>query len=140
MTSPDRHAPRGGFTLAELIIALLLLGTVTAALMPMLFAISAQRRASELRQRALIHAENLLDESLSRSGAEQTQEQLTRWLAQAEADEELPGLERTVAVRNDPDLPARQITLELRWRNRHGEFSPPLRLSGWSFSPVAETP
>ena len=140
MTSPDRHAPRGGFTLAELIIALLLLGTVTAALMPMLFAISAQRRASELRQRALIHAENLLDESLSRSGAEQTQEQLTRWLAQAEADEELPGLERTVAVRNDPDLPARQITLELRWRNRHGEFSPPLRLSGWSFSPAAETP
>ncbi len=138
MISPKPHHSRAGFTLAELIIALLLLGTVTAVLMPVLLSATAQRRASELRQRALIHAENVLDDLLSQPWDEQTQEILSRKLNAEPADSALPGLERTVTVNGEPDQHRKQITLQLRWRNRTGDLSAPLRLSGWSFAPLPE--
>jgi prepilin-type N-terminal cleavage/methylation domain-containing protein len=138
MISPKSHSSRAGFTLAELIIALLLLGTVTAVLMPVLYSTTAQRQASELRQRALIHAENLLDDLLSQPWDEQTQELLTRKLTAEPADSALPGLERTVTVSGEPEQSRIQITIQLRWRNRTGGLSAPLRLSGWSFAPLPE--
>lgn len=130
----------GAFSLPELIIALSLLGAATAVMMPLMLSASAHRRAAEQRQFALFQAENLLDQFLAAAGPDTTQAELLRRLTESEADAQtqqslLPGLERSVTVTERPDDGAKQITVELRWRNKAGHFTTPVRLSGWWFAP-----
>ena len=138
MISVERRRARGGFTIAELIIAMMLLGTATAVMLPLMVSVSAQRRAAEHRQLALIAAENLLDEILARPWNEITEQTLSKLPATDAAS--LPGLQRRIAVAERPEDAARQITVELHWRNRAGDFTAPLRLSAWKFAPLEVTP
>lgn len=134
-----------GFTLVELIIALMLLGTAMAVILPLMVSVSYQRRAAEQRQYALILAENLLDDLVARPWSDITQDTLTAVVAEVRDAEDvrgliLPDLEREVTVTDQPDDAAKQITLQLRWRNRAGDFTAPVSLSAWKFAPPEVTP
>jgi type II secretory pathway pseudopilin PulG len=134
---------RDGTTLAELIIALMLLGAATAVMLPLMVSVAAQRRAAEQRQLALFAAENLLDDLAATPWGELTQEALSQRLARGDetaAPRTLPGLDRQVTVIDRPDESARQITVQLRWKNRAGDFTTPVRLSAWRFAPLEKSP
>lgn len=140
-----RRGPRAGVLLPELIISLTLLGTATAVMMALLLSVATQRRAAEQRQAALLQAENLLDDFLAAPWPETTQEEFTRRLAAIDTDTttaplRLPDLERAVTVAERPDDAARQITVELHWRNHAGHITAPIRLSAWKFAPGEEQP
>jgi type II secretory pathway pseudopilin PulG len=135
---------RAGVLLPELIISMLLLGTAAAVMTALMVSVAAQRQAAEQRQVALLLAENLLDEFLAAPWSETTQENFSRRLAEFSADDQmlptrLPGLERLVSVVEWPEDSARQVTVEFRWRNRAGDFTTPVRLSGWTFAPAEKT-
>ncbi len=145
MTSVERHGRRAGFTLLELIVALLLLGAASAVLLPVLVTVSAQRRAAEQRQYALILAENLLDDLVARPWDDITQDSSAAVVAGVHAPDELqrlilPDLERVVKVTHGSDALTKQVSLELRWRNRAGDFTRPIRLSAWKFAPPEGSP
>ncbi len=143
-TRITRTRGRRGVLLAELIIAFGVLGVAATVLMAVVLSVSAQRAAAEQRQFALIHAENVLDALLATPWPEATAEGLSQQLESRTADlparPQLVDLKRTVTVTDEPDDSARQITLELRWRDRHGEWAAPLRLSAWYFAPAEATP
>lgn len=139
------RGPRAGVLLPELIISLTLLGTATAVMMALLLSVATQRRAAEQRQAALLQAENLLDDFLAVPWPQTTQSEFTRRLAAIDTDTtsaplRLPDLERAVAVAERPDDAARQITVELHWRNHAGHVTAPVRLSAWKFAPAEEQP
>lgn len=145
MTHKVSHHSRRGFTIVELVGALVLLGIATGVMMSLMLSVAAQRRAAEQRQAALIHAENLLDEFLSRSWNDVTQDALSQVVAGDEVSQlpmplDLPEFVRTVTVTERPEDAARQITVELLWRNRAGQMASPVRLSGWKFAPVEAVP
>lgn len=145
MISRERTAHRVGFTLTELIIALMLLSTITVVLLPLMVTVGAQRRAAETRQCALIVAENLLDDLVARPWEEVTQEKITALIAatpsaDARLSVTLPGLERNVMITEFADQGMKQVAVQLRWRNRQGDFTAPLNLSAWKFAPVEAAP
>ena len=145
MISLERNRRPAGFTLVELIIALMLLGAATAVMLPLMVSVSAQRRAAEQRQYVLFLAENLLDDLIARPWKDVTQESLSAVVAGDRSPDEiqgliLPDLEREVTVTDRPDDAAKQVTLQLRWRNRAGAFTAPIRLSAWKFASQEETP
>jgi len=145
MPTRDRTRPRRGFTLAELMIALMLLGTVSAIFAPLMLASSAQREAARQRQAGLILAENRLDQLLARARDELAPDTVATAVASeasngSELPVPMPGLEHSVTVVDRPEDTARQITVEVRWRNRSGDTTAPVRISGWAFAPRGETP
>jgi hypothetical protein len=143
MISVERSRRRAAFTVAELVIALMLLGTATAVMLPLMVSAAAQRRAAEQRQLGLLEAENLLDELLARPWHEVTLEALSRTARESDpagASRWLPGLERQVTVIDRPEDAARLITVQVRWRNRAGDFAAPIRVTAWKFPAPEETP
>lgn len=136
-----RHAARNGFTLAELMIALGLLAAAGAVMAPLIATVAAQRQAAEARQLGLILAENRLDELLASSW-----DQLLPAAAEDYATAtitplpvHLPGLQERITVLDRPDDAAKQVVVELRWKNRAGDFTTPVRISGWKFAPEGGT-
>lgn len=145
---PHAAPPRRlrGFTIVELIGALLLLGIAMGVTLPLMVTISAQRKAAEQRQSALLHAENLLDRCLAHPWPEVTTERLNGELAEPTSSLDsplpvhLPQLARHITVTERPDDAAREITVELRWHDAAGQETAPVKLSGWKFSPAETSP
>lgn len=132
----NRHGAKGGFTLAELMIALGLLAAAGAVMAPLIVAVSAQRQAAEERQLGLILAENQLDRLLTKSWDELMPAAAESFTA-TNADSlpvRLPDLQERIAVIDRPEDAARQIVVELRWKNRAGDFTTPVRIAGWKFA------
>lgn len=135
--------PSQGFSLPELIIAMLLLGAVTAVMMPLLLAVTNQRKQVDQRQLALVQAQNALDLLLSSAAPDATEDKLLQLWTESEqpAAAESPvlrDLERRVIVADRAEDQSRQLTVELRWKNHAGQVTTPVRLSGWQF-PRKET-
>lgn len=124
-----------GFTLIELIATCTLLGVVFTVAIPLLLLVAQERRSADQRQFAMQHAANLLERTTA-----------TGWKGLAVGDLELPappddlvtllpGLERRVEVKDLADtLRSKHVTASIRWKNRTGEYGPPIRLSAWVYS------
>jgi len=121
----------------------MLLGTVSAIFAPLMLASSAQREAARQRQAGLILAENRLDQLLARPWDELAPGAVaaaSERLDDSSLPVPMPGLEHSVTVVDRPEDAARQVTVEVRWRNRSGDTTAPVRISGWVFAPRGETP
>ncbi len=140
MRTPDINHSHRGFTIAELIIAMLLLTTVSAVLVPVVQLAARQRQAVRQRQLALNLAENTLEAALLRNWDDLTTERLsTMHIADLTVlAVPLPGLTRNILVTDRPSDEARQITVEIRWRNHAGDWTAPVRLSAWAFPPTGD--
>src|SRR5690349_550473 len=67
-------ASRAGFSLTELIVAAVLLGTVFAVALPSLRWVGVEQRAAEHRQLAMVEVENLMDRIASQPWSKISQE------------------------------------------------------------------
>lgn len=132
----NRHGSKNGFTLAELMIALGLLAAAGAVMAPLIVAVAAQRQAAEERQLGLILAENRLDGLLTKSWNELMPAAAETFSA-TNTDSlpvSLTDLQERIAIIDRPDDAARQVVVELRWKNRAGDFTTPVRIAGWKFA------
>ena len=127
---------RIGFTIVEMIGTCLLLGAMFSMTVPMLLVVARERQMAEQRQFALQHATNLLEHMVARPWAELPIGESNIPEADADLVAVLPGLERTVFVKEFAASPeSRQITASIRWRDSSRQLIQPIRVSAWVFAP-----
>jgi len=125
---------RKGVTIFEATVAAALLGTLMTVCLHLLSATTAQRRALDQRQTAIIELSNEMERltALPLTELEQLKaagEQISPWTGAI-----LPGAKLTVELATPAGEPAaRRITASLRWQDRNGEPLPPVTLTAWRY-------
>jgi prepilin-type N-terminal cleavage/methylation domain-containing protein len=118
--------PVSGFTLIELMVAMMMLGSLMVTLVPLLSWVNAQRRAAAARQVAIHEATNVLERFTARDWDDVTLS------ADAAALLREPRLKVTVQLVEKQPI-SKRIAVELRWKNRVGDDLSPVRLTSFVY-------
>ena len=130
---PGRVA-RKGATLVEMVAATVLLMVVMSVSVQVLGWAAGQRRTAERRQWATQELANIMERLASEPWENLTAETVQAIHLSKQAGDVLPGGELHVELADQPGPPAaKRLQLELRWRNRAGEFDTPVRLTNWVY-------
>lgn len=121
-----------GFSLVELIVALVLLGTVMSIVVPALGWMGHLNRHSLQRQEAIQGLGNLMDELTSRPYEELTSEAAANVELPPALKDQLPGATLQVEIQ-EAEPKAKRIRLELGWNQRNGRPLAPMRLTAWVY-------
>jgi hypothetical protein len=125
---------RRGFTLLEVTVAGVLLGTVMAVSVPTLGWIVQQRRASLQRQEAIAEVANIMERITLGPWEQITTENVETIKLAGETGRQLPGAKLRIGVEKEPATPdAKRIAIELAWKNRAGRNDAPVRLTAWVY-------
>uniref|UniRef100_A0A7C4QPN4 Type II secretion system protein n=1 Tax=Schlesneria paludicola TaxID=360056 RepID=A0A7C4QPN4_9PLAN len=142
-SAPRTIAPRhkAGFTIVELVLALGLLMVFCAVFVPVLAAITRERRAAAQEQAALQHVANVLEDLTQRGYHE---------LASGPPDvADLPAPVRSLLTEAEQALaidtvadnpPVLRLTVSLRWRQPGNMWTRPVTLSAWVSAPAGGQP
>ena len=125
--------PRHGFTLVELLVAGLLLGTVMLIAVPTLSWVVTERRAAVERQEAIEEVANIMERITGLPQKEITPESIQRFEVSDEIRDQLSDAKLTLTVEPKADTGGKRIGIELRWKNRTGQMVAPVRLAAWVF-------
>jgi type II secretory pathway pseudopilin PulG len=125
---------RRGFTLVEITASVVMLAAAMTLTVQLLGALAAERRAAERRLCAVQEVANLMERVAARPWAEVTPESLRTVSLSPRALQALPGAELTATVDDASAGPGgKRISLRLRWRDRAGTWTAPVRLSAWIY-------
>lgn len=131
---------RPGFTIVELIAALILLGIVLTLSITLLGVVTHQRYISEQRQFALQHAANLLERTASSGWSRLQAGPQAIDPAPVDVTSILPKVDRRIEVTLLPDeFHSKLITVSISWQHQSQQIVSTVRLSGWVY-PLEETP
>ena len=123
---------RRSFTIAECVVALVLLGAAMALMMQTVAAVSQQRRVADQHALALQETANLMERLFALPFAELSSEQAAKLHLSGIAQQRLPGALLEIAVAPAAGEPAaKEIRLALRWLDRSGQYGSPLQLTAW---------
>jgi prepilin-type N-terminal cleavage/methylation domain-containing protein len=132
MNSPNNSTTprRTGFTLLELVTTLVLIGVLMAIVVPLLAWTGAIRVSTDHRELAIQESANLLEQLTTRKWESITQTSADELELSPQAKSSLPGATLQIEVAPaEIDLPAKRVTVALRWHNREGHTVPPARLT-----------
>jgi prepilin-type N-terminal cleavage/methylation domain-containing protein len=122
-----------GFTILEMIVAMLLLGTAMAIVVPTLAWMGVQNRLSLQRQEAIQGLNNLMDELTSRPYVELTPEAAGKIELSEALKRQLPGAKLNVEI-TEAQPNAKRIQVQLAWNQQNGGALAPVRLTAWVHS------
>lgn len=131
------HGERGrsGYSLLELVVAMILLATVMTIVVPTLSWMSVQNRLALQRQEALQEMHNLMDGLTTRSYQDLTPAAATKIELSPELKRQLPGSKLQIQIEETPGEKTepirKRIHMELSWNQRNGQPLAPLRLTAW---------
>lgn len=133
----DKHRPPRfppGASLIEMIVSCVLLGAILVTAAPLMGWVSAERRAAEQRQFALLQATNLM-ETISQIPADQVSaESLAQLTLTEDATQFLKAANLKIDVQPQDGPPvAKRITVQITWTNRAGQRLSPVELSSWFY-------
>lgn len=126
---------KNGFVLVELAICVIVLLAAMAITVKVLAWVGAERRAADRRQWAVAALAN----SLERIGAEPfdrvSDETAGLILRRSLSPNLVPGSESNASVKVDATspLPAKRVSVRVRWKNRYGEWDAPVVLTSWVY-------
>lgn len=125
---------RRGYTLIELTIASLLLGTAMGLIAPALIWIARERRAADRRQEALQEVQNVLERLTARPWEAVTADLAGETQIDERVRDQLPEAKLSVEVTTVPDdTEAKRIAVELKWENGPERPAAPVRLTAWIY-------
>ena len=120
---------RRGFTLLELVTALVLIGVLMATVVPLMAWTGAIRISNDHRELAVQETANLLERLTTQDWDRITQASADQLQLSEQVISSLPAASLTVeVVPAEIDLPAKRVTVELNWNNREGDSVTPARL------------
>jgi len=123
---------RGAFTIIELMLALGLLAVFCGVFVPVLCAITRERRAVAQEQAALQHAANVLEDLTRRSPAELAADSQIVLEIPKHVRDMLPGVEQSIHTAKSPDDPQTvEVAVSLRWPTSRETWSRTVRLAAW---------
>lgn len=131
---------RRGTLLVEVIVSLVLLAAVFRLLVPTLGVVQKQRRYAVQRQTALDEASNVLESVSSWPWEQLTRERLDTLKVSDSARRLLPDAEIRTSLMESEAPSARQIMLEIQWRDQAGNRVAPVRLACWIHRRQEERP
>ncbi len=127
-------ARRRGFTMLEITVSAVMLATAMSVTVQLLGALAAGRRATERRLCAVQEVANLMERVAARPWGEVTPESLRAVSLSPRALQALPGAELAATVDDaSASRGEKRISLRLRWRNRAGTWTAPVRLTAWIY-------
>jgi len=127
-------ARRRGFTMVEILASVVMLATAMSLTVQLLGALAAERRAAERRLCAVQEVANLMERVSARPWEEVTPESLRAVKLSPVALRALPGAELAATVDDaSADEGEKRIDLRLKWRDRAGGWTAPVRLSAWVY-------
>jgi hypothetical protein len=97
--------------------------------------VGTERRGADRRQWAVQAASNVLERVAAGPFDRVTPDNVKAITARTDASRVLPGPAWEVEVDDEPGspVPARRVSVRLRWKERSGEWGAPVRLSAWVF-------
>jgi len=132
---------RTGFTIVELVLALGLLAVFCGVFVPVLAAITRERRIAAQEQAAIQHAANVLEDLTRRPFSTLAATPNLDVDVPEHVRQMLPGVEQTVtATRTGEDRPAVHVAISLRWQSTGDTRSRPVTLSAWVHDRKGDTP
>jgi prepilin-type N-terminal cleavage/methylation domain-containing protein len=125
---------RKGFSLLELVVAAIVLGTILAVVLKFYAAMVAGELAARHRETAAREAANALERLWQAPYEQLTAEKVRQSRLGEEVREGLPGGELAVEI-SEPDKEpgAKRIVVEVRWRERPNAPPAPVRLVAWRY-------
>lgn len=131
--------PVRGFTITEVVVSMILLGTVVGIVVPLTKRAIDQREQAQIRRAALIEVSNALERVVADPPAGPKLEEVR----------EMPLPERLSSQLRDPHFAitavplentakGRRFDAELTWLEPNGRRSSPIRLSAFAFTSTAD--
>lgn len=137
---PERKAllnHRGGFTLFEAFISMILVGATMAVALPAFKAIGQQRKDIDQRYLVVTAVGNLSERIRAESsGKDLSQERLNHYQSAliGELDLNDPQVELSLVNTDDEEVSGvRQVAIKVSWRNIYGENVDPVTLTLWLY-------
>ena len=128
---------RGGFTLFEAFISMILVGATMAVALPAFKAIGQQRKDIDQRYLVVTAVGNLAERIRAESsGKDLSQERLNNYQSAliGELDLNDPQAELSLVNTDDGKVSGvRQVTIKVSWRNIYGENVDPVTLTLWLY-------
>jgi Tfp pilus assembly protein PilE len=127
---------RRGFLLTEMIVAAVLLMALTMLCVKYFSVTATQRKALDQRQTALLEAANIMERLSVRPWDELTSEKLAEISLSPDLKSALPEGELKIDLVDENTKPtAKRITVTIRWQDRSGQWTQPVRLVAWRYRP-----
>jgi Tfp pilus assembly protein PilV len=133
--TPRRRRPRRGYALVEVAISILIAMTAMVVMVKVLGWLGAERRSADRRGWAVQAASNVLERVAAEPFDRVTAETVKSIAAATGATKALPDAAWEIDVADEPDKPvaSKRVGLSLRWKERSGGWSSPVRLTSWVF-------
>ncbi len=125
---------RRGSLLAEVTMSTVLLVIIMGMTVKVLGWVALERRAADRREQAVVEVANLMERLAAHPYDEVTPELARQYAAPARTAGSLPDAELKVDIaESQPGAgrSAKRIAIQLRWRDRSGEWAAPVRLTSW---------
>ncbi|WP_339730998.1 prepilin-type N-terminal cleavage/methylation domain-containing protein [uncultured Gimesia sp.] len=131
-SSADRAQRRHGFTLVEMMVAGVLLMTVTMIVVPAIYWVHRERRQIEYRQIAIVEVENMMERVVALPFHDINQTKVDKFVFSESALRQLPNADLNIEISESSGLPLmKKIQVQLGWNDHRGINVVPVRLTSW---------
>jgi len=123
---------RSGFTLVEMMVAGVLLTTVTMIVVPAIYWVHRERRQTEHRQIAIVEVENMMERVVGLPFNDLIQSTVDKFVLSESALRQLPDAKLNIEISESDELPQmKKILVQLGWEDHRGLSVAPVRLTSW---------
>ncbi|MCA9004410.1 MAG: hypothetical protein KDA70_03980 [Planctomycetaceae bacterium] len=116
----------------EMMVAGVLLMTVSMIVVPAIYWVHRERRQTERRQIAIVEVENLMERTVALPFDEVRQSTVDKFALSESAVRQLPDASLQIKISNADDVKQmKKIQIQLDWKNQQGIREMPVNLTSW---------
>jgi hypothetical protein len=126
---------RGGYTLVEVVLSVVVLLSAMTVVVKVLGWVGVEQRVADRRSWAVQEVANLMERLTAEPFEDITRARARSLSGERTANRVLPGAEWEADVGDETagPVPAKRVTLRLRWKARSGGWEGPVRLTSWVY-------